>query len=832
MRAKPLDCGSRLPQFRVLPTVCCPALQWTTAVNQPSYSMKPLLLLSTLILSAGAAEPIKDEALVPPFTLPGVLSGTDGQPITTAAAWTARRAAWLKQFGGKMYGVTPIGRPEQMKFVVREEINGALGGRATRLRVGVLFEGTETGRQMELLVYLPNDVSGKAPVFLGLNFDGNYTTVNDADLPQPKHWAMGLFDNKLPDHKPTEAARGMFAHMWSVDWLLENGWGLATAAYGEIEPDEPGKWKEGVRGLAKEPGPGDWGAVGAWAWGLSRAMDYLAVNDRVDAQRVVVTGFSRLGKAAVWAGAQDERFAAVVSHGSGAGGIALTKRIFGERTGDLITRFPHWFCGNFAVFAGNEAAQPFDQHQLAALIAPRPLMATSGTEDLWADPHGEFLTLQAAAPVYALLGAKKPLDAEEWPKSGKLINSPLGYYLRKGPHDVVLEDWKAMVSWAGKQLNYSGPPDSAMERYARRTAALPADQRAAWEAYFKRSDARRREHDEMLTAEAKAAGLPEPAAAPHGETFELATDDAAASQFTGAEGAMLTANMISFQVPAGGWSKAVSYAAPRQPGMAWTSQNEPSHYAGTLDNRSTTEQLKFLALRHTATPDDKVRAAAEKGLDYLFEAQFPNGGWPQGYPLEGNYHDSITLNDGAMLHAMEVLQFAAAGDKGWAWLDAARKAKAAAAVTRGVQALLTLQVKLDGKPTVWSAQYDPLAMQPVSARGYELASLSGGESCDVIRFLFTVRPVTPVLTAAIESSMAWFAAHQIPGNADGWSRFYDLRTGQPFFPGKLDGKAWATEEAMRKVNPGGYDFAVKKPRDLPKWHEKWLKALAKEAKEK
>lgn len=783
--------------------------------------MKRLLALTAITGSTMVADVIKDESSVPPHILPALPEDV--------AKWKAARPSLLKIFAEKMYGVTPAGLAETVKFVVREEKKDARGGRATRLRVGVLFEGTDTGRQMELLVFLPNDVKDKAPVFLGLNFDGNYTTINDADLPLPQHWAMGLFDNKLPDHKPTEAARGMFAHMWSVDWLLENGWGLATAAYGEIEPDEPGKWKEGVRGLAKEPGPGDWGAVGAWAWGLSRAMDYLGTNDRVDAQRVVVCGFSRLGKAALWAGVQDERFAAVISNGSGAGGIALTKRIFGERTGDLVTRFPHWFCGNYAAFADKEAEQPFDQHQLAALIAPRPLMATSGTEDLWADPRGEFLTLQAAAPVYEMLGVKKPLEADEWPKPAKEVKSTLGYYLRKGPHDVVLEDWKAMISWAGNQLKYHGPPDAAAERYARRVAALPAAERAAWEAYLKKSDNRRAEHDALLAAETKAAGLPAPTPAPsQGGGFEFDSNDSAAALFTSAEGATLATNMISFQVPSGGWSKAVNYAAPRAKGMAFTSGSNPGHYAGTFDNRSTTDQLKFLANRQHATPDGAVRAAAEKGFDCIVEAQFPNGAWPQGYPLEGNYHDSITLNDDAMVHILEVLQFASSGEKGWSWLDAARKAKAAAALERATKAVLALQVRIGGQPTVWSAQYDPLTMQPVSARGYELASLSGGESCNVIKFIFTLRPVTPEITAAIETSMAWFAAHEIPGNADGWSRFYDLRTQQPFFPGKLDGKAWASEEAMRKVNPGGYDFAVKKPRDLPKWKEKWLRTLAKE----
>jgi PelA/Pel-15E family pectate lyase len=790
-------------------------------------TMKTLLLAAALLNAPAIADTIKDEALVPPYTLPKALVDADSQPITTPQAWQAARPALLKQFGTHLYGVTPIGKPETLKFVVREEVKNARGGRATRLRVGVLFEGTETGRRMELLVYLPNDVTAKAPVFLGLNFDGNYTTVTDPDLPLPTHYATGLFDNKVPDHKPTEAARGMHAYMWSLDVLLESGCGLATAACGEIEPDAPGRWQEGVRGLTKEPGPGDWGAVGAWAWGLSRAMDYLAANERVDASKVIVIGFSRLGKAAVWAGAQDERFAAVISNASGAGGIALSKRLFGERVADLVTRFPHWFAGNFAAYAGKEETLPLDQHQLAALIAPRPLLATSATADLWSDPKGEFLTLKEASPVYELLGRKGPA-ADSPPKPGKLINKPLAYFLREGPHDVTLQDWRAMIAFAQKQLCIEPPPVSSTARYARRIAALPADQKSAWEAYLNRSDNQRRRHDETLAAEAKAAGLATPSEPPHGDTFEMDTDDSARPLLTNAAGATLAANLISWQLPCGGWSKAVSYAAPRPPGSAWTSQSEPHHYAGTLDNRSTTEQLLFLAHRFTASPDEKIKASLERGLDYLLEAQFPNGGWPQNYPLEGSYHDSLTLNDEAMLHAIEVLMAASTGNEPWTWLDPERKKQAAAASARGIQALLKLQVFVDGKPTVWAAQYDPLTMQPVSARGYELAALSGSESVSVLRLLFKARPVTPEITAAIDTAMAWFAAHHLADHPDGWSRFYDLTTQKPFFPGKLDGKAWPTEEAMRQSNPGGYDFGVKKPKDLPKYHAKWLKTLAKE----
>ena len=418
-----------------------------------SYIMRLLSLLVYFptMATIALAENITDEAKVPPYILPPLLENSDGTKISSPEVWAVRRAELLKLFGEQMFGVTPISRPDAMKFIVREEKKDARDGRATRLRVGVLFEGTETGRQMELLVYFPNDVTGPVPLFLGLNFDGNYTTTTDPDLPVPTHYVTGLFKNKPPANKPQPSARGMHAYMWSVDMLLEAGVGLATAACGEIEPDTPGRWKEGVRGLAKEPGPGDWGAIGAWAWGLSRAMDYLVTDDRVDKSRVIVIGFSRLGKASLWAGAQDTRFAAVVSNGSGAGGMALSKRIFGERVEDLTSRFPHWFAGNFAQYAAKENTLPFDQHQLAAIIAPRPLLATSATKDQWADPHGEFLSLQNAAPVYDLLGIKG-LSVDKWPEPGKLANSTLAYFLREGPHDVTEEDWRAMLSFAQKQL--------------------------------------------------------------------------------------------------------------------------------------------------------------------------------------------------------------------------------------------------------------------------------------------------------------------------------------------------------------------------------------------
>jgi hypothetical protein len=395
---------------------------------------------------------ISDEAQVPPFSLPNPLVCEDGTRVADAAAWKEkRRPELLRLFERNVYGKTLVERPAALRFVLREEKKDARGGKATRLRVGILFEGREDGRQMELLVYLPNKAAGPVPMFLGLNFDGNYSTTEDADLPLPSHWVNGLFTNRVEKHRPAEAGRGIHGELWQYDLALDNGYGVATAGYGEVQPDEAGMWKDGPRGLGPEPGAEDWGSLGAWAWALSRAMDYLETNPRVNPKGVAVIGFSRLGKAALWAGAQDERFAMVVSMGSGAGGAALSKRIFGETVENMTTRLGHWFCPSYGRYAGREADLPVDQHELLALIAPRPVLILSATEDLWSDPKGEFLSGVGADPVYRLLGTDG-IAQKEWPEPRKLLTSRIGYYLRPGKHDVTKEDWQAMLDFARRHF--------------------------------------------------------------------------------------------------------------------------------------------------------------------------------------------------------------------------------------------------------------------------------------------------------------------------------------------------------------------------------------------
>jgi hypothetical protein len=395
--------------------------------------------------------PKTDAPPVPPYTLPDPLVCQDGTRVTDAKTWRARRRPeLLRLFETEIYGKTLVGRPDNLRFVVREEKKDARNGMATRLRVGVLFEGREDGRQMELLVYLPNHAPGPVPVFLGLNFDANFTTTDDPDIPLPTHWINGLFQ-RGHDHKAHESERGRLRAMFPYDLIRQRGYGTATASYGQVEPDEPGHWQAGPRGLGPQPGAGDWGTLGAWAWALSRAMDYLQTNPRVDAKRVAIFGFSRLGKTAMWAGAQDERFAMVISQNSGKGGVSLSKRLVGEPVAHLAGSLGHWFAPSYAKYANNEAALPVDGHALAALIAPRPLLILSGTQDKWSDPEGEFLGGLGADPVYRLLGTDG-LAVKEWPKPQTLISSTIGYYLRPGPHNVTLEDWQATLDFADKHL--------------------------------------------------------------------------------------------------------------------------------------------------------------------------------------------------------------------------------------------------------------------------------------------------------------------------------------------------------------------------------------------
>ena len=412
------------------------------------------MLLAALALAAAPAVNY-DEAKVTPYVLPDPLVCRDGRRVEDAAAWRERRRPELLDlFAEHVYGRTPE-TGEARRRASREVLEGptpALGGKALRTQWRVWPVGRD-GPHFDLLVHAPAGKPGRHPAFLGLNFGGNHTTTTGEGVRPPSSWVTREWATG-PEGRADPGKRGAQAGRWQLERVVGRGYAVATLYYGDLEGDAPGRWREGIRGHlsgGKTPGPGEWGAIGAWAWGLSRALDALESHPAVDPRRVAVIGHSRNGKAALWAGAQDERFALVISNQSGCGGAALSRRDYGETLGIITGKFPHWFEPGLGAYQGRESELPVDQHELLALAAPRPVHVGSAVEDRWADPRGEFLAAVAAGPVYRLLG-KADLGTADLPPPGRAIGGSVGYHLREGRHDINAEDWGHYLDFADRHL--------------------------------------------------------------------------------------------------------------------------------------------------------------------------------------------------------------------------------------------------------------------------------------------------------------------------------------------------------------------------------------------
>jgi len=369
-----------------------------------------------------------NEADVPQYTLPALGS----------------REKMLKAVGDCVYGWLPI-EPPQMEVKLVES-GETLNGLGTRRQFQVRLTNSTGSFAFDLLLYLPY-ATKPVPVFLGLNFLGNHAVQADPAILLPKGWVPDGQANSI-GNRATEAGRGVKASRWPVKEILEVGCGVATIYYGDFAPDNRDHFRDGVLQLIPETVAADkkstrGGAIAAWAWGLSRALDAMLTLSEIAHSRVALLGHSRLGKTALWAGASDERFSVVISNDSGCGGAAISRRRFGERLIHINTNFPYWFAPAFHDYNEREEELPVDQHQLMAAIAPRALYVASAVEDEWADPCGEYLSLVAAVPAW-----NETLPHELPPVDQPLFGRRIGYHIRSGPHEITLYDWRQFLAFA------------------------------------------------------------------------------------------------------------------------------------------------------------------------------------------------------------------------------------------------------------------------------------------------------------------------------------------------------------------------------------------------
>lgn len=407
-----------------------------------------LILFSTVRAQPGSVN--YDESKVPVYTLPALLETADGLQVTNTVQWEQqRRPEILELFARQVYGRTPKD-PIAVRYEVLTENPHALGGKATSKQIKFVFHNGKKEIEAILLLFLPNNVQGKIPLFVAYNFKGNHSTTLDTTILYTKNFALV----KEPNHPDWE--RGCQASRWAYDDVIARGYGIATMCYHDIFPDKPDLKDHSVVSLFPGYGKGEdaadeWQAIGAWAWGSSRILDYLTTEPSIDMDRIAIMGHSRQGKAALWAGAQDMRFKIVISNDSGAGGAALSRRKYGETIAIVSNIKPAWFCPALDRYHGREEDMPVDQHQLLALMAPRPVYVASAEEDRWADPKGEYLAAYHASPAYALYNLKGLPSATPPPIHQPVMND-VGYHIRAGKHDVTRYDWLAFLDFADKHF--------------------------------------------------------------------------------------------------------------------------------------------------------------------------------------------------------------------------------------------------------------------------------------------------------------------------------------------------------------------------------------------
>lgn len=398
-------------------------------------------------------------ALVVAFVV--IVLGTSGQqatqvkkygaePLRFESVWeweNVHRPVIMNFFEQEVYGLMP-NRCVSTSYEVVEQGSSALEGKAIRRQVALHIAGHDT--PLMILIYLPANAQGPVPAFLGMNFKGNHQINPDKGIIKSPNAPV------TKEELNGDPERGAASSRWPVEFIVESGYALVTIYRDNVDPDFDDGFQNGIHPLfyakgQSKPTANQWGTIGAWAWSLSRVMDYLETDGDIDSNKVAVVGHSRLGKTALWAGATDSRFAITISNDSGCGGAALSIRQQGETVEAINDKFPHWFCDNYCRYNNNESELFVDQQGLIALIAPRPVYVASATKDQWADPEGEFLSALYASPVYELYGLEG--ISGTMPEADTPIGEGhVGYHLRTGKHDITLYDWQQYVRFADRHF--------------------------------------------------------------------------------------------------------------------------------------------------------------------------------------------------------------------------------------------------------------------------------------------------------------------------------------------------------------------------------------------
>jgi PelA/Pel-15E family pectate lyase len=737
-----------------------------------------------------------DEARVGDYVLPDLLRLQNGALVSDAPTWTRqRRAEVLELLAVNQFGRTPADHVP-MTVEVWERDAPALDGLARRTQARLRL-GPADGPVIRVVLYVPPQADGPVPVLLHLGFSPNARVFDDPGVELGHGWNVRS-RTRVPDQEVT-LLPGFDARPF-----LARGLAVAHVYYGDIEPDFDGGAAHGVRSLfppLSEPRrPDDWGAIGAWSWGLSRVADWLTSEPSLDAGKIALSGASRLGKTTLWAAAQDPRFALVMPIISGEGGGALSRRDYGETIAAITApeRYDYWFAPRYATYASRVHALPVDSHMLLSLIAPRPMLLITGDTDTWSDPRGEWLGAEAATPVYALFG--KSGVAAPQPPSETPPSSDLAVYQHVGGHTLLPGDLTVMA-------------DFMAERF------VPEFPRATG-------------HEAVIAANAQRMARRN---RPSAWWSTLATRPDA--WFASPEARRIGENILSWQDRAsGGWPLMNTTA---EPNIGDPAAIGPWGTRAALI-KATVNEMRFLARLNRAAPDVRYVTAVDRGLGYILGAQYPTGGWPHSWPvLVNDYDRHATFNDDEMVDLMTLLR-EVGRDPVFTALPAQRRAAARAAFELGIDFILKSQIRVDGRLTAWCAQHDAVTYAPRPARAFEPASISGGESAGVLMLLMSLDAPSPEVVAAIEGGVAWYRASALTGLrvelADGdrvvrpdasappiWARFYEIETNRPIFAGR-DGVIRYALAEIEQERRAGYGWYVTAGNEVLAHYATWRRA--------